>query len=242
MSIPTHPQSRVENYLGSIVGQASAVLPQNPQSRVEDYLDYIARHGAKGSVKNAFFFDNKMWEDEQHTIEITPEEGKLYLAENQHKLYVYQDGAYIAVSGSNKNGSAVFATYRSMVEYVNSIEREELSVGNNIYIIDVNVPDLWVAVVETTSIAYTFVSNEKFLEDLESAGHVKVGYYLIAKLEAGADLADYYNKQQTDAIFAKAVRHDTSAQGLTDEQKSNARTNIGVITATNAEIDTILNS
>ena len=208
MSLPTKPQSRVENYLGVIVGQGAAVLPQSPQSRVEDYLDYIARHGAKGSVKNAYFFNNKMWEDAAHTIEITPEEGKIYLAENQHKLYVYQDGAYIAISGSNQSGSAVFTTYQSMVNYVNYITREELSVGSNVYIIDVNVPDLWIAVAETTSQEYTFVSNEKFLEDLESAGHVKVGYYLIAKLEAGTDLSDYYNKTQTDNKFVSKTGED----------------------------------
>lgn len=201
MSLPTTPQSRVENYLGVIVGQGAAVLPQSPQSRIEDYLDYIARHGAKGSVKNAYFFNNKMWEDAAHTIEITPEEGKIYLAENQHKLYVYQEGAYIAISGSNQSGSAVFATYQSMVNYVNYIGREELSVGSNVYILDVGIPDLWVAVAETTSVEYNFVSNEQFLADLAESGHVKVGFYLIAQLESGADLANYYNKQQADARF-----------------------------------------
>lgn len=220
MSLPTKPQSRVENYLGVIVGQESAVLPQNPQSRVEDYLDYIARNGAKGTVKNAYFFNNKMWEDAAHTIEITPEEGKIYLAENQHKLYVYQSGAYIAISGSNQSGATVFATYQAMVNYVNYIGREELSVGSNVYILDVGVPDLWVAVAETTSIEYNFVSDEQFLADMKADGHVKVGFYLIAQLESGVDLADYYNKTQTNEKFVSKTGEDfTNVKQSIDELK-----------------------
>ena len=45
MSIPDTPQSNVENYLGSIIAQASAQLPEVPQSRIEEYLAYIAANG-----------------------------------------------------------------------------------------------------------------------------------------------------------------------------------------------------
>ena len=38
MSLPDEPQSRIEQYLGAIIEQASAEAPEAPQSRIEEYL------------------------------------------------------------------------------------------------------------------------------------------------------------------------------------------------------------
>ena len=38
MSLPDEPQSRIEQYLGAIIEQASAEVPEAPQSRIEEYL------------------------------------------------------------------------------------------------------------------------------------------------------------------------------------------------------------
>ena len=45
MSVPDTPQSRIENYLGVLIEQASARLPDVPQSRIEEYLAYIVANG-----------------------------------------------------------------------------------------------------------------------------------------------------------------------------------------------------
>lgn len=44
MALPEGPQSRAEQYLAKIAGQAAS-LPEAPRSRVEQYLDYIATNG-----------------------------------------------------------------------------------------------------------------------------------------------------------------------------------------------------
>lgn len=44
MALPEGPQSRAEQYLAKIAGQAGS-LPEAPRSRVEQYLDYIAANG-----------------------------------------------------------------------------------------------------------------------------------------------------------------------------------------------------
>jgi len=46
-TIPSVPQSRVEQYLGTIIDQESAELPPVPQSRVEAYLDYIVKNAGR---------------------------------------------------------------------------------------------------------------------------------------------------------------------------------------------------
>lgn len=38
MSLPDEPKSRIEQYLGAIIEQASAEAPEAPQSRMEEYL------------------------------------------------------------------------------------------------------------------------------------------------------------------------------------------------------------
>lgn len=45
MAIPESPHSRVENYLGNLIGQETAWEPGNPESRTEEYLDYILQNG-----------------------------------------------------------------------------------------------------------------------------------------------------------------------------------------------------
>ena len=47
MAIPESPHSRVENYLGNLIGQETAWEPGNPESRTEEYLDYILNNGTK---------------------------------------------------------------------------------------------------------------------------------------------------------------------------------------------------
>ncbi|MCR4719712.1 MAG: hypothetical protein K5768_08810 [Firmicutes bacterium] len=44
MPIPETPGSRVENYLGVLIGQDNASLPETPQSRIEEYLAIIIQN------------------------------------------------------------------------------------------------------------------------------------------------------------------------------------------------------
>ena len=91
-----------------------------------------------------------------------------------------------------------FNTYEEMIESLNSELRDKYKVGQNFYIVTDDVPDLWVSSIESTSVTYTYESDEKFVNELKtnSDHQVQVGYYKLAKLEIGkVNLEDYVEKE-----------------------------------------------
>ena len=101
-----------------------------------------------------------------------------------------------------------------------------------------------------TGTAYTLVSSPDSVSykaqtgktDAEKAqARTNIGAY--AKPGAGIPKTDLNNDVQSSLDNSDAaVKYNTNSQDLTDVQKANARTNIGVVVATNGEIDAILNS
>ena len=206
------PDSSVENYLGVMAGQPEAEPPLTPQSRVEKYLDYFLGHGAAGSVKDVYFLAGHIYEDEEMTKEITPEEGRIYYAINANMMYAYVNGAFKSIAGGAMNPSKVYNTYSAMVNALNRMTRDDLIVGSNIWIRAVNVPDLWVSVIETDYVEYIYTSDADFLALMEEQQYVKVGYFLVSKLEAGASLENYYTKAECNALFLKLADAYTKDQ------------------------------
>ena len=85
-------------------------------------------------------------------------------------------------------GSSVYADYPTMITDMNSTAKGNYEIGWNIYIRTVNVPDLWISKNdETTSVPYTYVSDAKFIEDLDAEGAtgLQIGYYRVNQLETG---------------------------------------------------------
>ena len=70
-----------------------------------------------------------------------------------------------------------------MITALNSMTKDELKRGQNIYIGTVGVPDLWVYGVETTKSTYTYTNDKTFVNSLNNNVTVKVGYYKLAQLE-----------------------------------------------------------
>ena len=59
-------------------------------------------------------------------------------------------------------------------------------------IITLQVPDLWISGIESTSQTYTYTTDEAFTTELNTNGYVQVGYYKLSALETQkVDLTDY---------------------------------------------------
>lgn len=195
------PEDRTEELFHALAsGEGSGDLPQ-PESRIDHYLKYLIENG--GGVTGGYFDGTNFYKDAEMTELITPKEGTLYLDKDGHKLYVYDSGVYIALVGGNSDGALVFEDIEEMVEAVNDMSKGALSRGQNIYLLDTGVPDLWCAQIVGTSVPYTYTTDEAFVSDLQTNKKVQIGYHYIAQLESGADLSNYYNKQQADATFQK---------------------------------------
>lgn len=87
------------------------------------------------------------------------------------------------------NIAIVFDSYSDLVTFFNS-ESDSLKVGTNLYVKTVEVPDLWISAVESTSVAYTYTTDDDFLTYINGNG--QIGYYKFSELETQkVDLSNY---------------------------------------------------
>lgn len=103
-------------------------------------------------------------------------------------------GAINEVDGIAKgaNQALSFVNYSTMIAEFNSLDDDVYNVGQNLYIVTVEVPDLWVSSVESTSSTYTYVDDATVINDLETNGYIQVGYYKLSMLETQkVDLTNY---------------------------------------------------
>ena len=90
------------------------------------------------------------------------------------------------------NQAISYTSYSAMVTAINALASTALNVGQNIYIETLEVPDLWVYKVESTSSSYTYTTDEAITTALETTGYIQVGYYKLSALETQkVDLTNY---------------------------------------------------
>lgn len=87
-----------------------------------------------------------------------------------------------------------YMTNSAMISAFNALDKDTYKVGDNIYIVALNVPDLWVMSVENTSVPYSYTTDDAFVNEIRTNGYVQVGYYKLSMLEtAKVDLSNYLN-------------------------------------------------
>lgn len=97
------------------------------------------------------------------------------------------------------NQSLTYQDYNEMITVFNSIDKDKYKVGQNILIVTLNVPDLWISAIEEESTPYTYVDDDTFTNELKTNGIIKVGYYILSALETQkVDLTEYV--KNTDYI------------------------------------------
>lgn len=126
--------------------------------------------------------------------------------------------------GSNQALS--FANYSAMVSEFNSLAGNEYSVGQNVMVVTLEVPDLWISGIESTSSTYTYTTDEAFITALATNGYVQVGYYKLSALETQkVDLTDYVKNTDYASIDTGGVVRVNASYGI---NTANTGTLIGV--------------
>lgn len=107
------------------------------------------------------------------------------------------------------NGAAKaisFDSYATMITAFNALADDVYVSGQNINILTLEVPDLWVYEVDSTRIPYTYVDDATFVNELSTNGYVQVGFYKLAALETQkVDLTDYQEKLTTTNIQSGTI-------------------------------------
>lgn len=107
-------------------------------------------------------------------------------------------GSLIIVESIAKgaNQALSFENYESMVVELNDLSNDAYNVGQNIMIVTLEVPDLWISSIAENTITYTYTSDEDFTNTLKTTGMVQVGYFKLSALETQkVDLTDYTTKE-----------------------------------------------
>ena len=175
-------------------------LPTNTE-----YFDVLAEKGTKGQdgqdghtpVKGTDYWTTQ---DKQEIV--TDVETDL-----QPTITAIQNTANTAKSiAEGANQSLSFSNYQAMITAFNSLANNAYNVGQNVMIITLNVPDLWISSIESTSQTYTYTTDEAFTTALATNGYVQVGYYRLSALETQkVDLTNYYTKPQADTLLGAKV-------------------------------------
>jgi hypothetical protein len=96
-----------------------------------------------------------------------------------------------------------------MISSLNTADRDKYRIGQNVYIRELGVPDLWISNKSISgSKPYTYTSDEDFVAELKENGRVWVGHFSLSPLETQkVDLTEYPTTEEVASIV-KSVTYD----------------------------------
>ena len=104
------------------------------------------------------------------------------------------------------NQALSYSNYQALITAFNGLDDDVYNVGQNIYILTLNVPDLWISSIESTSSSYIYTTDNAILEALQTNEYIQVGYYKLSALETQkVDLTNYYTKSEDNTLLGAKV-------------------------------------
>lgn len=134
---------------------------------------------------------------------------------------------------AGKSQSKTYNNYQAFVTAVNAMNNTALKVGDNVFIVTADVPDMWVSAVNSSSATYTYSSDSAIVTALGSANGLTVGYYVFRKLETQkVDLTAYQTKTDNslNTTSKTVVGAINEVKSTADSALSKANTNATSIT------------
>lgn len=121
---------------------------------------------------------------------------------------------YVDKTFNGANKAVSYGNYSTMITALNSLSRDVYNIGQNIMIVTLDVPDLWVSAVSSNKNTYTYTSDDAFVSALKANGSVQVGYYKLSMLETQkVDLTDYAKKTE---VIPRLEALESGFEGITD--------------------------
>lgn len=207
-------------------GQAIA----NTLNTIKNNIAYVkgdkgdkGNKGDKGDKGNDYIITN---EDYDAIADVTKPKVVTQIQPQINEIELIAKGANQALS---------YASYSAMITAFNSASSTDYNVGQNIYIETLEVPDLWVYKVESTSSTYTYTTDSAIVTALETNGYVQVGYYKLSALETQkVDLTDYVSNTDYANSTNAGVIKTSSAGGISVDSQDGVAS---IVQSTTSEID-----
>ena len=90
------------------------------------------------------------------------------------------------------NQSLSYEDYSEMITVFNTLDKDKYNVGQNVMIVTLNVPDLWISRIDEMNFPYLYQNDDNFIMELNATGKVQVGHYILSQLETQkVDLTNY---------------------------------------------------
>lgn len=107
---------------------------------------------------------------------------------------LFENTMYLYNKIADAHETKVFKNLSEMVSKMNTAESGSFKAGDNLFIIETDVPDLWVAEVRDSGTEYGYQDDETLINDLMTNGTIQCGFYTLARLEIGkVDLSGIQN-------------------------------------------------
>ena len=119
---------------------------------------------------------------------------RAYLENLKQKYLVPFERELAAIESLAKGAqqSVSYMDYESMISAVTVLAKGHYNIGQNVLIVTLNVPDLWVSGILDEFTPFVYVSDEQFVLELNTNGYVDVGYCRLSALETGkVNLPEY---------------------------------------------------
>lgn len=81
--------------------------------------------------------------------------------------------------------------YETLVENLNSFDKDSYNIGQSFKVETLNCPDLWISSIEDTKVEYQYTTDEALINVLKTDGVIQIGYFKLMSLECLLDLSNY---------------------------------------------------
>lgn len=114
-----------------------------------------------------------------------------------------------------------YEDYTTLISSLSILAKDHYRVGQSIYIETVEVPDLWVSGILSEFTPFVYVNDEQFVLDLNTNGHIDIGFFRLAQLETGkVNLPEYVKFTDRDTFVKGGVTKNSET--LMEGEKADA--------------------
>ncbi len=125
------------------------------------------------------------------------------------------------------NLSMTYNNYQDLIYEFNTLEKDVLNVGQNIYINTLNCYDLYIAEIKNTPSIYYYSNDTEIKNKLATDGYIQIGYYVFRPIEGYIDLSNYVTTSSLNSTLSNYVTNSSLNNTLTNyELKSNKVTSL----------------
>jgi len=128
----------------------------------------------------------------------------------QHLNYTRMNDLIDAVKllEENKTEAESFESYSEMISALNAKAKDAYHLGQSIYVVTRDVPDVWISEIKNTKSTYSYVDDDEFKTALHNNNKVQVGYFCLSILETEKPNLSIY---QEKSIIEYDTTNDSAA-------------------------------